>query len=345
MPWFEKYILDNDSVFIIAEAGINHNGDLDTAKRLVDAAAAAGVDCVKFQTFSYGASESKHSIMPGYFAGREHFSTKKEWYDSIFLSEEEFAELKRHCEKRGVAFLSTACDVYGLEVLVNIGAECVKIASADVNNDYLLKRVGRTGLPVILSTGMSTIEEIDHGVQTLRNNGTSQLAITHCTSQYPAPFDSLNLKAILTLKERHKVPVGFSDHTMGHEAAIAAVALGSRIIEKHFTLDRKLPGVDQAASIEPSEMEQLVKAVRNIEKALGDGEKTVAAAEKENAASMRRSLMAARPLKAGTVLGENDITAKRPGTGMPPSKLDNVLGKKLKVDMNYEDLFSEDMLR
>jgi sialic acid synthase SpsE len=343
MNWFDEHITNNPSVLIIAEAGINHNGDFEMALELAEEAKNAGADCVKFQSFTYEASESKHSIMPGYFDGKMRFATKKEWYDSISLSESQFAELKSFCGKIGIAFLSTACDVDGLAILQRIGAEAVKIASADAANDYLLKAVGRSALPVILSTGMTTLEELDHGIDVLRTHGTSRIALTQCTSQYPAPYDEVNLKAMDSLRQRYNLPVGLSDHTPGIEIAVAAVALGARIIEKHFTLDRDLPGVDHQASIEPRELATLTTAIRNVEKAMGDGVKTPSPSEQENAPAMKRSLMAAKPIKAGTTLVEDDITAKRPGTGMPPSKLDSLIGKRLKVDMEYEDMFNEEL--
>lgn len=341
MNWFDKYIACNDSVFIIAEAGINHNGDFDIALRLIDEAKRSGADCVKFQTFTYEASESKHSTMPGYFDGRMGFATKKEWYDSIFFDEGQFRKIKKHCEDLDIAFLSTACDVDGLKVLVDIGAESVKIASADIDNDFLLKAVGKTSLPVILSTGMADLEMIDHGIDVLRRNGADRIALTQCTSQYPAPYSEVNLKAMKTLNKKFQLPVGLSDHTPGVEVAVAATALGAKIVEKHFTLDRNLSGVDHAASIEPKELELLVMAVRHVEQALGNGKKEVMDSERDNAASMKRSLMAARPIKAGTILSDEDITAKRPGIGMSPSKHDSVLGKRIKVDLDYEDMINE----
>lgn len=343
--WFDKYITNNDSVFIIAEAGINHNGDFDMALELVREAKKAGADCIKFQTFTYEASESKHSIMPGYFDGRIGFETKKEWYDSIFFTQEQFSELKAFCEKSDIAFLSTACDVDGLAVLEKIGAESMKIASADANNDYLLKAVGKTGLPVILSTGMTGLEELDHGIAVLKEHGTKQIALTQCTSQYPTPYSNINLRAMATLKDRYQVPVGLSDHSRGVEVAIAATAMGAQIIEKHFTLDRSLPGVDHAASVEPSELRALVEGVRHVEQAMGNGMKTVQEAETDNATSMRRSLMAARPIKTGTILTEDDITAKRPGFGVPPCEIDKFIGKKVIVDLETEDLFDSSMIK
>jgi N,N'-diacetyllegionaminate synthase len=345
MNWFKKYISKNDSVFIIAEAGINHNGDFEMALEIIREAKKAGADCIKFQTFFYSASESKHSTMPGYFEGRIGFATKKEWYDSIYFNEEQFAELKKYCEDTGIAFLSTACDIEGLKILKKIGAESLKIASADANNDYLLKAVGKTRLPVILSTGMTGIDEIGHGIEVLRENGTEQIALTQCTSQYPTPYSDINLRAMRTLAEKFKLPTGLSDHSVGIEIPIAAAAMGAKIIEKHFTLSRDLPGVDHAASIEPSELKKMVDAIRHVEQALGSGEKTVQPAELDNAANMRRSLMAARNIKAGTILTEDDITAKRPGTGIPPYEIDKFIGKKINKDLKKEDFLDFSIIK
>jgi len=339
MNWFDAHITHNDSVFIIAEAGINHNGDFDLALELIREAKKAGADCIKFQTFTYAASESKHSTMPGYFDGRVGFKTKKEWYDSISLTKDQFAELKNYCEETGIAFLSTACDIEGLAVLEKIRVESLKIASADANNDYLLKAVGRTELPVILSTGMTSLRDLAHGIEVLMKNGTKQIALTQCTSQYPTPYSDINLRAMTTLEKEFNLPVGLSDHSEGIEVSIAAVALGAKIIEKHFTLSRNLPGVDHTASIEPVELAKMVKSIRHVESAMGTGVKMIQAAELKNAENMKRSLMAARHIKSGTILTDNDITAKRPGTGIPPSEIDHFIGKKINTDVETEDLF------
>jgi len=343
MNWFDRFITNNNSVFIIAEAGINHNGDFDLALELVRKAKEAGADCIKFQTFRTEASESKHSSKPRYFGGRIVNMTKKEWSRSLEFTDDQFQQLKNYCAEQDIAFLSTACDIPGLQILVDIGAEAIKIASADTNNDYLLKATGKTKLPVILSTGMSTEEEVSRAINVLYKNGTTQLALMQCTSQYPTPYDKINLRVINTLEKKFNLPVGLSDHSEGIHVSVAAVAIGAKIIEKHFTTDRGLHGVDHAASIDPVQFTEMVSQIRDIEAALGSDEKKVQTVEIENVKNMRRSLMAAREIKAGTFLTEDDITAKRPGTGMPPCFVDRIIGKKINVDLKPEDMFDPSM--
>lgn len=345
MNWFDKYILKNKQAFIIAEAGINHNGDFDLALQLVKKAKEAGADCVKFQTFRYSSSESMHSTMPGYFKGRLTCKTKKEWYDSIEFTIEQFIDLKDYCEELDIAFLSTACDIEGLQILTDIGAGAIKIASADMNNDYLLSALGKTKIPAIFSTGMSTMDEVRHGLNTYLSNGGTGFAITQCTSQYPTPYTDINLRAMEVLKKKFKCPVGLSDHSEGIYIPIAAVALGAQIIEKHFTISRSLPGVDHPASIEPSELAEMVRGIRQVEEALGSGKKTVQKAEIENAMHMRRSLMAARDITEGTVITIDDIAAKRPGTGLQPNMLNKILGRKILVSLSKEDMFDLSMVK
>lgn len=343
MQWLSR-VRPQPGACVIAEAGINHNGDFDLALELVRRAAAAGADCVKFQTHRTSASESRHSSKPGYFSGRIGGMSKLEWSRSLEFPAERFAELKAYCGECGIAFLSTACDVAGLRILVDIGCEAIKIASADCNNDYLLSALAETGLPVLLSVGMSRLEQVDHAVELLRARGAGELALFQCTSQYPAPYDQLHLRVMATLAARYGVPVGFSDHSPGIHVPVAAAALGAALIEKHFTLSRNLPGVDHAASIEPDELAAMVRQIRDVEAALGSSEKTVQREELANAANMRRSLMAARDLAAGTVLSADDVTAKRPGTGLPPTEIGKLLGKRLLVDMAAEDFFELSMV-
>lgn len=342
--WFSKYLNGNTSVFVVAEAGINHNGYFDLALELIRKAKYAGADCVKFQTFRTTASESKHSTMPGYFDGRIGKMTKQEWSRSLEFSVDEFGELKRYCEELDIAFLSTACDIEGLRILNEIEAEAIKLASADLNNDYLLKAVGETGLPVILSTGMSDFSAVAHAVETLLKSGTDKYAILQCTSQYPTNYDQINLRVMENFKMTFKCPVGLSDHSEGIHVPLAATALGAEIIEKHFTLSRDLPGVDHAASLDVQQFKRMVNCIRDIENALGSGEKTIQFDEIENAKNMRRSLMAARSIIAGTRLCPEDITAKRPGTGLPPTEIDKLLGKKVMINMEPEDLFSQEFI-
>ncbi len=339
MNWFDKNILKNKHVFIIAEAGVNHNGNFDQAIHLIRKAKESGANCVKFQTFTYESSESKNSTMPEYFKGRHRYRTKKDFYDSIQFTKEQFKDLKDACKEIGIEFLSTACDIDGLAILSDIGSEAIKIASADMNNDYLLSALGETGIPAIFSTAMSTIPEIRHGIETYLKNGGRQFALMQCTAQYPTPYKDLNMRAMEILHKEFKCPVGFSDHSKGIYMGIAAAALGAKILEKHFTLSRNLPGVDQPASIEPQELREMVKGIRQVEAGLGCRNKKIQQAELDNAKHMRRSLMAACDIKVGTVITRKHIVAKRPGTGIPPCKMDNVIGRKLLVNLSKEDLF------
>ncbi|MDP6478080.1 MAG: N-acetylneuraminate synthase family protein [Nitrospinaceae bacterium] len=344
MNWFDRHIDQNYAVFIVAEAGINHNGYFDLALELIKQAKQAGADCVKFQAFRTTSSESKHSSMPGYFDGRIGKMTKQEWSRSLEFTVEEFSTLKTYCEELDIAFLSTACDIEGLRILQKIGAGAVKLASADTNNDYLLRAVGETGLPAILSSGMSDMAAIEHAFETLHKFGNRQIALLQCTSQYPAPYDQLNLRVIETFRKKFGCPVGLSDHSEGIHIPLAAVALGAQIIEKHFTLSRNLPGVDHAASLEPDQFKEMVRCIQEIEGAMGSGKKKIQPDEIENAKNMSRSLMAARPLSAGTRLTMEDITAKRPGTGLPPTEIDKLLGRRLVTDMEPEDFFSPEII-
>ncbi|MFZ2657261.1 MAG: N-acetylneuraminate synthase family protein [Victivallales bacterium] len=340
MNWFEKHILKNRHVLVIAEAGVNHNGNFDQAVQLVKKAKESGADCVKFQTFTYESSESKNSTMPGYFKGRLRCRSKKEFYDSIQFTREQFKELKACCRETGIEFLSTACDIDGLAILAEIKSEAIKIASADMNNDYLLSALGETGIPAIFSTAMSTIPEIRHGIETYLSYGGKQFALMQCTAQYPTPYTDLNMRAMETLRGEFKCPVGFSDHSEGIYICVAAAALGAAMVEKHFTLSRNLPGVDQPASIEPQELVEMVKGIRQVEVGLGSRDKKVQPAELDNAKHMRRSLMAGCDIKAGTIISRKHIAAKRPGIGIPPCMMDQLIGRELLVDLEKEDLFN-----
>lgn len=345
MSWFDKHILKNRHVFVIAEAGVNHNGNFDQAVQLVKKAKSSGADCVKFQTFTYESSESKNSTMPGYFNGRLRCRSKKEFYASIQFTKEQFRELKCCCSETGIEFLSTACDIDGLAILAEIKAEAIKVASADMNNDYLLSALGETGIPAIFSTAMSTIPEIRHGIETYLSHGGKQFALMQCTAQYPTPYTDLNMRVMETLREEFGCPVGFSDHSEGIYICIAAAALGATMVEKHFTLSRNLPGVDQPASIEPQELSEMVKGIRQVEVGLGKRGKHIQPAEMDNAKHMRRSLMAACDISAGTVLAVKHISAKRPGTGMPPCMMNQLIGRRLLVDLEKEDLFEPKMFK
>ena len=342
MGWLDQHITPG-RCFIIAEAGINHNGHMDLAQELVRRARMAGADCLKFQTFSTEACETVRAFKPGYFQGRDLGVDKLAWSRSLELTREQFARLRDLCAEEGLAFLSTACDVAGLAVLRDIGAQAVKIGSSDTTNFPLLHAVADAGMEAIVSTGMSSLEEVRRAVRFFTERGLGA-AVLQCTSQYPAPPEQVNLRAMRTLATELGVPAGFSDHTRGDHVAVAAVAMGARIVEKHFTLSRALPGVDHAASLEPDEFRTMVDRIREVEAALGSGEKTVQDCERANLVPMRKSLVAARDIPTGTVLTAADLAAKRPGDGMPPDRLESVLGRRAAKNIARDEQLSEDAL-
>lgn len=330
--------------FIIAEAGVNHNGNMDMAFQLVNMAVAAKADCIKFQTFTTELCESKSALKPDYFFGRDSEKTKLELSKELELNESQFNELKQYCDSKGIIFLSMAADYKALNTLLNIGMEAIKISSSDTLNIPLLERIGETKLPVILSTGMSTIEDIELSFSTLKNNGSTEISILQCTSQYPAPYDEINLHVMKTYQERFKIPIGLSDHSKGIHIPVAAVAMGAHIVEKHFTLSHNLPGVDHAASIEPNELKELIQNIKDVETAFGTNYKSVQPSEREHLLTMRKSLVIAHDTKDGTLLKKEDILVKRPGGGILPSNIDKVIGKRLKKTLFEDDIITWDVL-
>jgi N,N'-diacetyllegionaminate synthase len=316
---------------IIAEAGVNHNGDPALARALIDVAAAAGADRVKFQTFSAdrlvtaGAAKAAYQARTTGADESQHAMLRR-----LELSRATHLELIAHCKTRGIEFFSTGFDPQSIELLAQLGATGFKVPSGEISNLPYLRCVGRYGLPVILSTGMSDLDEIAAALAVLERSGTPRRLITvlHCTTEYPAPMADVNLRAMLTIRDAFGVAVGYSDHTPGIEVAIAAVAMGASVIEKHFTLGRSLPGPDHQASLEPAELQALVKAIRNIEIALGDGAKEPTANELKNRVSARKSIVAARSIAAGEVFDADNLTVKRPGSGISPMRWDELLGHR-----------------
>ncbi|CUW38025.1 putative N,N'-diacetyllegionaminic acid synthase [Magnetospirillum sp. XM-1] len=316
--------------FVIAEAGVNHNGDLALAHRLVDMAAQAGADAVKFQTFTaekvVSAQAPKAAYQKASTGGEQ---SQLDMVRGFQLAPEAFAELSAHCAQAGILFMSTPFDLDSVDVLDRLDVPAFKLPSGEITNPLLLRRVAATGRPVILSTGMGALVEVAAAVDILERAGCRDLMLLHCTSAYPAPVESANLRAMATLAAAFRRPVGYSDHTEGFEAAIAAVALGACCIEKHFTLDRSLPGPDHLASVSPADLGALVAVIRRVEKGLGDGCKRPVAAEEDTRAVARRSLFAARALEAGAVMAEDDLIALRPGGGISPMQVDMVVGRRL----------------
>jgi N,N'-diacetyllegionaminate synthase len=327
----ERIVGQGSPCFIIAEAGVNHNGDLMLAKRLVDAAADAGADAVKFQTFKADRVVSTHAAKARYqkqTTGSEE--SQLEMVRRLELPADAFRELRDHSDQRGLVFLSTPFDDESADLLQQLGVPAFKIPSGEVVNHPFLERIARMGKPMIVSTGMCYLSEVDEAVRVIRRAGNESLILLHCVSNYPADPEDVNLRAMQTMKTAFGLPVGYSDHTLGVEILLAAVAMGACVIEKHFTLDRTLPGPDHRASLEPTELTTLVRGIRKVESALGLGRKEPAASEADTAAVARRSLVAACDIPPGTVLGEQHIAIKRPGTGLPPFLRQYLIGRQTK---------------
>lgn len=326
-------------IFIIAEAGVNHNGDLEIAKRLVDEAAKAGADAVKFQTFKAEALVSKDAQKADYQMETTGKSESQyEMLKRLELTPDMHEQLISYCRDKQIMFLSTPFDVDSLHYLIQCGVEIIKVPSGEVTNYPYLREVGRMGKRVIISSGMCTLEEIKEAVGVLRDNGSTDITVLHCNTEYPTPYADVNLKAMLTMRDVFGISVGYSDHTQGIEVPVAAAALGAAVIEKHFTLDRNMEGPDHKASLEPVELRVMVEAVRNIEAALGDGIKRPSESEKKNIEIARKSIVARRFIKAGEKLSEDNLTTKRPGNGVSPMCWNEVIGKIAIRDFAEDEL-------
>ena len=332
---------------IIAEAGVNHNGDIATAKKLIDAASDAGADYVKFQTFKAKKLVSKLAQTAEYQAqntGKKE--SQLEMLQKLELSESAHYELIAYCKQKNINFFSTAFDLESLAFLKKLGAELYKIPSGEITNLPYLKKVAELASEIILSTGMSTMEEIGEALEVLRKHSKAKITVLHCNTEYPTPFNDVNLRAMDHIKNQYKVEVGYSDHTLGIEVPIAAVALGAKVIEKHFTLDKTLPGPDHAASLEPDELRAMVAAIRHIEKALGSDVKSPSPSESKNISVARKSIHLVVSKKKGEAISEQDLEMLRPGDGISPMKLDTVVGKKVLYDLeaghklSYQDFGS-----
>ncbi|QMV69801.1 N-acetylneuraminate synthase [Sphingobacterium paramultivorum] len=326
---------------IIAEAGVNHNGDINNAIRLIDAAVGAGVDYIKFQTFKAEKLVSKNAKKAEYqiqnMGGEE--DSQYAMLKKLELSLQDHETLINYCKSKGIQFFSTAFDLDSLQYLKDIGLELVKIPSGEITNLPYLRKAAKLFSKVILSTGMSTMDDISSAVDVFQTEGIFDITILHCNTEYPTPLEDVNLKAMLAIKEQFQTEVGYSDHTLGIEVPIAAVALGASVIEKHFTLDKTMPGPDHAASLEPVELVNMVAAIRNIELAMkGDGLKTPSQSELKNIAVARKSIVAARSIKRGELLSEDNLTVKRPGTGISPMHWDEIIGKIANRNFDEDDL-------
>jgi N,N'-diacetyllegionaminate synthase len=327
------------SVFVIAEAGVNHNGSLELAKKLVDAAKDAGADCVKFQTFISKNIVSKNAVKAEYQKQQtEPEESQHDMLKKLELSFNEFVKLNDYCKSKDIEFMSTAFDFDSIDFLDSLEMGTWKIPSGDITNLPYLIKIAKLNKPVILSTGMSTMEDIRSAIKALKENGVAELTVLHCTTEYPTPFEDVNLNAMNTIKEEFGVKVGYSDHTKGIEVPIAAVALGATVIEKHFTLDRNMEGPDHKASLEPNELKAMVDSIRHIELALGNGMKQPAESEKKNMAVARKSIIASKDIKAGEIFTEENLAVKRPGHGISPMRWFDVIGKSAPRDFEEDEL-------
>lgn len=331
-----------EKIIIIAEAGVNHNGSIELAKKLIDAAADAGVDYVKFQTFDAKKLASKNAKKANYQEKnmKEGGDSQQDMLSKLEISPKDHYDLIDYCKTKNIKFFSTAFDMSSLEFLDSLKLGLWKIPSGEITNYPYLRRIAQTKDSIILSTGMSDLQDIENAINALCENGASKdnITVLHCNTEYPTPMQDVNLRAMNFIGEKLGVKIGYSDHTLGIEVPIASAALGATIIEKHFTLDRNMDGPDHKASLEPHELKAMTQAIRNIELALGEEDKKVTQSEQKNMAIARKSIVAAIDIKKGEVLTEENITVKRPGTGISPMKWNEIIGQKAIKDFSEDDL-------
>lgn len=332
-----------ERVFIIAEAGVNHNGDLGLAKKLVDAAVEARADAIKFQSFKAEKIVSAQAKKADYqLTTTDATESQLDMLRRLELDWDAHCELFRYCKEKGILFLSTPFDPDSADRLEELGVPIFKIASGEITNIPLIRYIASKKQPIILSTGMSTLDEVAEALNTIYAEGNRDVTVLHCVSEYPAPLEQVNLRAMLTLKQAFNIPVGYSDHTLGIEIAVAAVVLGARVIEKHFTLSRQMTGPDHKASLEPTELKYLIECIRNIEVALGDGIKRPAPCEASNILAVRRSVFAAMDIPAGTIIRDYMLKCKRPGTGISVRYYDTIIGRRAKRDFKADEMLNWD---
>lgn len=331
--------MEKRHVLIIAEAGVNHNGDLGLAMEMARVAKECGADAVKYQT-------AVPELVISVFAPKAQYQkqttgdkeSQLEMVRKLHFDFEGHRKLKEYCDSIGILYLSSPFDIPSVEFLATLDLPCMKVPSGEITNYPYLVAVAKTGLPVILSTGMSVPEEIEAGMKVLREHGAGEITLLHCNTEYPTSYEDANLGAMLWLRDHFGCPVGLSDHTRGYECDVAAAALGATVIEKHFTLDKNMEGPDHKASLEPRELADMVRAVRNIEAAMGSGVKAVSPSEAKNKPIARKSIVAARAIRKGELLTEENLTTKRPGNGVSPMKWNEVLGTRAVRDFEYDEL-------
>jgi N,N'-diacetyllegionaminate synthase len=335
--------LKSHKTLIIAEAGVNHNGSLEMAFELIDAASDAGADVVKFQTFKAEKLVTQSAAKADYQLGTTDVKeTQFEMIKKLELSYDMHLKLISKCKEKGIRFSSTGFDTSSVDVLIELGVDFLKVPSGEITNLPYLRHIASKNLPIVLSTGMATLKEVEESLKILEVSGANrnQITVLHCNTEYPTPMEDVNLNAMLSLKEELGVNIGYSDHTLGIEVPIAAVAMGSTVIEKHFTLDRCLDGPDHAASLEPDELKQMVKSIRNIEKAMGEGIKKPSNSEEKNISIVRKSIVASKEIKVGDEFTADNLGVKRPGTGISPMQWDEVVGKVALKDFDPDELIT-----
>jgi N,N'-diacetyllegionaminate synthase len=332
---------------IIAEVGVNHNGDISIAKELIDCCANAGADYVKFQTFSAEKLVTSSAAKAQYQSlATDPNESQLQMLKKLELSKEDHLILFQYCTQRNISFLSTGFDEISLDFLVKLGIDRVKIPSGEITNLPYLRHIGSLGLPVILSTGMSYLSEVEDAINVLELSGQTrdQITILHCNSEYPTPMSDVNLLGMRSMQDYFDLPIGYSDHTLGVEVPIAAVALGAAVIEKHVTLDRLMPGPDHSASIEPKELNSMIIAIRNIEKAMGDGIKKPSSSDKKNRPMGRKSIVAFKEILKGDIFTSDNLTTKRPGHGLSPMNWDSILGTKASRNYLPDELLEDTLI-
>ena len=333
----DRKIGRGEKCFIISEIGVNHNGKIDLARKMVDKSIDAGADAVKIQAFFPENSTSKYALKAEYQKDLSDNDDKQfRMLKKLQLSKSDIKNLKQYCDKKNIFFLCTVSDIFGADFVYSLDVDFLKIGSPDIINIPLLRHISKWKLPIVISTGMSNISEVFEAVEAIKKEGNKKIVLLHCVSNYPTKFKDVNLKAMLTLKERFNFPVGFSDHTIGPEVSIAAVAMGANIIEKHFTLDKKMKGPDHESSIEFIEFRDMIKKIRNVESSFGDGLKKIRSSEKEIALKSRRSLVANRDIKKGEVFTIDMVGIKKPFTGLKPKYLDEIIGQKSKTNIKED---------
>jgi len=335
-----KLIGEDEPCFVIAEAGVNHNGSVELAEKLIDTAKDAGADAVKFQTFKAGNVVTKTAEKAEYQKGTTKKGSQYDMIKELELTEKDFKKLAEYAKKTGILFLSSPFDRESVDLLDEIGVSAYKVASGEITNFPLLKYIVEKDNPIILSTGMATLGEIEDAVRVIEKAGVGDIVLLHCVTSYPAKVEDINLRVIETLKHAFKLPVGFSDHTLGITVPIAAVSIGAVVIEKHFTLDKNLPGPDHKASLEPDELKEMVAAIRDVEKALGDGIKQPTETEEEIKKVARRSVVAKVDIPEGAIIKEDMLDVKRPGTGIEPKYWQYISGMRAKKDINKDEIIT-----